>query len=96
MAGERCCGGTCSFIRCRQAPWEKAIHFGLLGPLLYIAGEGKSLAPILDTAKEMMLAGMTETEEAVCDLSDAQSIVKANSDVSEMIQKFSHFNSGKR
>lgn len=51
---------------------EAAIHFGFLGPLLYAAGEGPSLAPILDIAGEMilardatlMLAGRAEPDEA--------------------------------
>jgi len=38
---------------------ESAIHFGLLGPLLYAAGEGNSLAPLLDNAVEMLLSGET-------------------------------------
>ncbi len=38
---------------------EAAIHFGLLGPLLYAADEDHSLALILDTAGDMILAGET-------------------------------------
>ncbi len=38
---------------------EAAIHFGFLGPLLYAADEGHSLAVILDTAGDMILAGET-------------------------------------
>jgi 3-oxoacyl-(acyl-carrier-protein) synthase len=52
---------------------EAAIHFGCVGPLLYAAVEGNSLAPIIDLAEEMVLAreatmmlvGMAEPEEAV-------------------------------
>ncbi len=52
---------------------EAAIHFGLLGPLLYAAAEHNALAPILDLAGEMllaheapmMLAGKAEADEAV-------------------------------
>ncbi len=52
---------------------EAAIHFGLLGPLLYAVAEGDSLALILDAAGEMVLAneatmmlvGMAEPDEAV-------------------------------
>jgi 3-oxoacyl-[acyl-carrier-protein] synthase II len=52
---------------------EAAIHFGLLGPLLYAAGEGNALATVLDTASEMilandapvMLAGKAEADEAL-------------------------------
>lgn len=38
---------------------EAAIHFGLLGPLLYVAGTGNALDSALDAAKEMLLAGAT-------------------------------------
>ncbi len=38
---------------------EAAIHFGLQGPLLYVTGEEDSLAPVLDTAEEMILDGET-------------------------------------
>ncbi len=38
---------------------EAAIHFGLLGPLLYAADEDHSLSAILDTAGDMILAGET-------------------------------------
>jgi len=52
---------------------EAAIHFGLQGPLLYAADERGSLAPVLDTAAEMilcsetpvMLAGKVRDNEAV-------------------------------
>jgi 3-oxoacyl-[acyl-carrier-protein] synthase II len=52
---------------------EAAIHFGLLGPVLYAAGEGNALSTVLDTANEMiladeapvMLAGKTEEDEAM-------------------------------
>lgn len=36
---------------------EAAIHFGLQGPLLYIAAGGRSLVPLVDTASDMVLAG---------------------------------------
>lgn len=35
---------------------ETAIHFGLLGPMLYIGGEGNLLLRLLDTAAEAILA----------------------------------------
>ncbi len=52
---------------------EAAIHFGLLGPLVYAASEGNALTAALDTAGEMllaneapvMLAGRAEAEEAL-------------------------------
>ena len=52
---------------------EAAIHFGLLGPLLYAATEGNALTAVLDTAGEIllnreapvMLAGKAEADEAV-------------------------------
>jgi 3-oxoacyl-[acyl-carrier-protein] synthase II len=52
---------------------EAAIHFGLLGPLLYVVDQGHSLAPLLDLAAEMienreaslMLAGTAAEEEAL-------------------------------
>ncbi len=51
---------------------EAAIHFGLQGPVLYAAGDGRALSAVLDTAKEMiladeapvMLAGKAEADEA--------------------------------
>jgi 3-oxoacyl-[acyl-carrier-protein] synthase II len=51
---------------------EAAIHFGLLGPVLYAAGDGRALSAVLDMAKEMiladeapvMLAGKAEADEA--------------------------------
>lgn len=56
-----------------SAVGEAAIHFGLQGPLLYTADERDSLAPVLDTAAEMildsetpvMLAGKVRDDEAV-------------------------------
>lgn len=36
---------------------EAAIHFGLLGPLLYVAGTANSLSMALDAARDMLLAG---------------------------------------
>jgi 3-oxoacyl-[acyl-carrier-protein] synthase II len=36
---------------------EAAIHFGLLGPVVYAASENNALAAALDTAGEMLLAG---------------------------------------
>lgn len=52
---------------------EAAIHFGLVGPLLYMAGTGHSLATVLTTAAAMvagaesslMLAGMTCGDEGI-------------------------------
>jgi 3-oxoacyl-[acyl-carrier-protein] synthase II len=52
---------------------EAAIHFGLLGPVLYAASGRGSLYPLLDLASDMiqgdeasiMLAGAAEEEEAV-------------------------------
>jgi len=52
---------------------EAAIHFGLAGPLLYMAGAGRSLATVMVTAAEMiagaestlMLAGMTCGDEGI-------------------------------
>ncbi len=38
---------------------EAAIHFGFLGPLFYAAGGKHSLALLLDTASELVLAGET-------------------------------------
>jgi 3-oxoacyl-(acyl-carrier-protein) synthase len=38
---------------------ESAIHFGLVGPLLYAASGEHSLAPLLDSAVEMLLSGET-------------------------------------
>jgi 3-oxoacyl-[acyl-carrier-protein] synthase II len=38
---------------------EAAIHFGLLGPLLYAAGQDASITGVLDTAAEMLLAQET-------------------------------------
>jgi 3-oxoacyl-[acyl-carrier-protein] synthase II len=39
---------------------EAAIHFGLVGPLLYVAGNKGSLAPVLEMAGEMLAAGETD------------------------------------
>jgi 3-oxoacyl-[acyl-carrier-protein] synthase II len=52
---------------------EAAIHFGLLGPLLYAASEKGGMTEILDLANEMLLAretpvllaGRAETDEAL-------------------------------
>ena len=52
---------------------EAAIHFGLRGPVAYIASEDHALTAVLDTAEEMilaneapaMLAGTSEAEEAI-------------------------------
>jgi 3-oxoacyl-[acyl-carrier-protein] synthase II len=52
---------------------EAAIHFGLLGPVLYAAGECNGLSDVLDVATEMilageapvMLAGKAEADEAL-------------------------------
>ena len=52
---------------------EAAIHFGLLGPLFYVADHGHSLAPLLDLAAEMienreasfMIAGTAGEEESL-------------------------------
>ncbi len=52
---------------------ESAIHFGLLGPVVYAANEKNALTAVLDTAEEMlladeapfMLAGKAEADEAV-------------------------------
>jgi 3-oxoacyl-[acyl-carrier-protein] synthase II len=52
---------------------EAAIHFGLLGPLLYVTGTDTVLTMALDAAKEMllareapiMLAGRADDDEAV-------------------------------
>jgi len=52
---------------------EAAIHFGLLGPVLYVAKERHALTAVLDTAEEMllasdapaMLAGAAEADEAI-------------------------------
>ncbi len=52
---------------------ETAIHFGLVGPLLYAAGERRSLAAIMDMAAEIleapeadrMLIGQAGEEEAL-------------------------------
>lgn len=52
---------------------EAAIHFGFLGPLLYVAGQDRSLAPLLDMAAdaiaaeeaEIMVFGKAEPEEAL-------------------------------
>ena len=52
---------------------EAAIHFGLLGPVVYAANAGNALAAVLDAAGEMLLAneapvmlvGKAEAEEAV-------------------------------
>jgi 3-oxoacyl-[acyl-carrier-protein] synthase II len=52
---------------------EAAIHFGLLGPVLYVAGESNDLSTVLDMANEMilaeeapiMLAGKAEADEAM-------------------------------
>jgi 3-oxoacyl-[acyl-carrier-protein] synthase II len=38
---------------------EAAIHFGLLGPLLYAAGQDASISTVLDSAAEMLLARET-------------------------------------
>ncbi len=35
---------------------EAAIHFGLLGPVAYVASENHALTAVLDTAEEMILA----------------------------------------
>ncbi len=39
---------------------ESAIHFGLVGPLLYVAGEKQSLAAIMDMAAEILDAPETD------------------------------------
>jgi 3-oxoacyl-[acyl-carrier-protein] synthase II len=60
---------------------EAAIHFGLLGPLLYVAGTGNALVPAIDAAKEMllssgapiMLAGRADEDEAAFLVMDAGS-----------------------
>jgi 3-oxoacyl-[acyl-carrier-protein] synthase II len=52
---------------------EAAIHFGLLGPVVYAAGGNNALASVLDLAGEMLLAdeapvmlvGKAEADEAV-------------------------------
>jgi 3-oxoacyl-(acyl-carrier-protein) synthase len=52
---------------------EAAIHFGLRGPVAYIASENHALTAVLDMADEMilanetpdMLAGTAEAEEAI-------------------------------
>jgi 3-oxoacyl-[acyl-carrier-protein] synthase II len=52
---------------------EAAIHFGLLGPVAYVAKENHALTAVLDLAEEMiladespaMLAGRAEADEAV-------------------------------
>jgi 3-oxoacyl-(acyl-carrier-protein) synthase len=52
---------------------EAAIHFGLLGPVAYVAKENHALTAVLDMAEEMilsneapaMLAGIAEANEAV-------------------------------
>jgi len=52
---------------------EAAIHFGLLGPVAYVASEDHALTAVLDMADEMilaneapaMLAGTAEEEEAI-------------------------------
>ena len=52
---------------------EAAIHFGLLGPVAYVAKENHALTAVLDMAEEMilaneapaMLAGTSEAEEAI-------------------------------
>jgi 3-oxoacyl-[acyl-carrier-protein] synthase II len=52
---------------------EAAIHFGLLGPVAYVASENHALTSVLDMAEEMilanetpvMLAGTAEVEEAI-------------------------------
>jgi 3-oxoacyl-[acyl-carrier-protein] synthase II len=52
---------------------EAAIHFGLLGPVAYVASEKHSLTTVLDMAEDMvlaneapvMLAGKAEADEAV-------------------------------
>ena len=52
---------------------EAAIHFGLLGPVLYVASENNALMAALDTAGEMLLAneapvmlsGKAEADEAI-------------------------------
>jgi 3-oxoacyl-[acyl-carrier-protein] synthase II len=52
---------------------EAAIHFGLLGPVVYAASEKKALTAVIDAAAEMLLAdeapvmlvGTAEAEEAV-------------------------------
>ena len=38
---------------------EAAIHFGLVGPLLYAAGNKRALVPVLEMAGEMLSAGET-------------------------------------
>ncbi len=38
---------------------ETAIHFGLVGPLLYVAGEKQSLAAIMDIAADILMAPET-------------------------------------
>ncbi|HEX9021876.1 MAG TPA: beta-ketoacyl synthase N-terminal-like domain-containing protein [Nitrospirota bacterium] len=60
---------------------EAAIHFGFLGPMLYAAGKKDSLAELLDTAAEMilakdapvMLAGRSEENEGVYFVLDSAS-----------------------
>ena len=52
---------------------EAAIHFGLLGPLIYASSEGNALTAVLDMAADMLLAneapvmlvGKAEADEAV-------------------------------
>jgi 3-oxoacyl-[acyl-carrier-protein] synthase II len=52
---------------------EAAIHFGLLGPVVYAASENNALAAVLDSAREMILAeeapvmlvGAAEADEAL-------------------------------
>ena len=39
---------------------EAAIHFGLMGPLLYAAGKEPVLVPVLEMAGEMLSAGETD------------------------------------
>jgi 3-oxoacyl-[acyl-carrier-protein] synthase II len=40
---------------------EAAIHFGLLGPVVYAASESNALAAVLDSAREMVLADAAQT-----------------------------------
>jgi 3-oxoacyl-[acyl-carrier-protein] synthase II len=90
---------------------EAAIHFGLLGPVVYAASEDNALAAVLDAAGEMLLAneapvmlvGKAEADEALffviarlsgpdqpalCNFSEARTLVETNPDLSGLIQKF--------
>lgn len=90
---------------------EAAIHFGLLGPVVYAASGDNALAAVLDAAGEMLLAneapvmlvGKAEADEALffviarpsgpdrpalCNFSEARTLVVANPDLSGLIQKF--------